>query len=71
MLPAKRNYWIEANCQQYVHVHYKEDLDVTRVIISEKYPEYLDAFDCVMKKTGLHRFNMFIMKKDLADRYCE
>ena len=71
VLPAKRNYWIETNYQQYIHAHHKEDLDVTRVIISEKYPEYLDAFDRVMKKTDGHRFNMFIMKKELADRYCE
>ena len=70
VLPAKRNYWIESNYSQYVHAHHAEDLDVTRVIISEKYPEYLDAFDRVMKKTDGHRFNMFIMKKDSADRYC-
>ena len=44
---------------------------MTRVIISEKYPEYLGAFDRVMKKTDGHRFNMFIMKKELADAYCE
>ena len=71
VLPVKRNYWIETNYQQYVHAHHKEDLDVTRVIISEKYPEYLGAFDRVMKKTDGHRFNMFIMKKELADAYCE
>ena len=71
VLPAKRNYWIESNYSQYVHAHHEEDLDVTRVIISEKYPEYLDAFDRVMKKTDGHRFNMFIMKKSLSDAYCE
>ena len=71
VLPEKRNYWIESNYSQYVHAHHAEDLDVTRVIISEKYPEYLGAFDRVMKKTDGHRFNMFIMKKDSADRYCE
>ena len=71
VLPAKRNYWIETNYQQYVHAHHKEDLDVTRVIISEKCPEYLSSFDSVMKKSTGHRFNMFIMKKEIADRYCE
>ena len=71
VLPAKRNYWIETNYQQYVHAHHKEDLDLTRLIISEKCPEYLDAFDKVMKKTTGHRFNMFIMKKELVNRYCE
>ena len=71
LLPVKRNYWIETNYQQYVHAHHPEDLDETRRIIEEKYPEYLEAYDRSMKKTTGHRFNMFIMKKDLSDRYCE
>ena len=71
LLPVKRNYWIESNYSQYVHAHHAEDLDTTRAIIGEKYPEYLGAFERVMKKTTGHRFNMFIMKKELADRYCE
>lgn len=71
LLPVKRNYWIETNYQQYIHAHHKEDLDTTREIISERYSEYLDTFDRVMKKTDGHRFNMFIMKRELADAYCE
>ena len=71
LLPVKRNYWIESNYSQYVHAHHAEDLDTARVIIGEKYPEYLGAFDHVMKKTDGHRFNMFIMKKSLADAYCD
>lgn len=71
LLPSKRNYWIETNYQQYVHAHHKEDLDTTREIIAEKYPDYLDAYDKVMKKTTGHRFNMFIMRRELSDSYCE
>ena len=71
LLPTKRNYWIETNYQQYVHAHHVEDLDETRRIIEEKYPEYIEAYDKSMKKTTGHRFNMFIMKKELADQYCE
>lgn len=70
LLPKKRNYWIETNYGQYVHAHHKEDLDETRKIIEEKYPEYIDAYDKTMKKTTGHRFNMFVMKKELCDRYC-
>jgi len=70
LLPKKRNYWIETNYSQYVHAHHAEDLDLTRIIISERCPEYLKAFDSSMKKTTGHRFNMFIMKRDIADRYC-
>lgn len=71
LLPRKRNYWIETNYGQYAHAHHKEDLDTTREILSERYPEYLATYDSCMKKTTGHRFNMFIMKKSIADAYCE
>ena len=71
LLPVKRNYWIETNYQQYVHAHHVEDLDETRRILEEKYPEYLEAYDKSMKRTTGHRFNMFIMKKSISDVYCE
>lgn len=71
VLPKKRNYWIETNYQQYIHAHHKEDLDKTREIIEERCSEYLASYDNVMKKTTGHRFNMFIMKKSLAEAYCE
>lgn len=71
ILPKKRNYFIETNYSQYVHAHHSVDLETTRQIISEIFPEYLDAYDASMKKTSGHRFNMFIMKRDIFDAYCE
>ena len=71
LLPKPRHYWIETNYSQYVHAHHKEDLDFTRKIIQEKFPQYLQAFDSVMKKKTGHRFNMMIMKKELLDQYCQ
>ena len=71
VLPTPRNYYIETNYSQYVHAHHAEDLDVTRKIITEKYPGYLLAYDMSMKKTYGHRFNMFIMKRDKFNAYCE
>lgn len=70
VLPEKRNYWIETNYQQYVHAHHAEDLDETRKIISERYSDYLETYDEVMNRTVGHRFNMFIMKKEILDSYC-
>lgn len=70
VLPTKRNYWIETNYQQYVHAHHAEDLDETRKILEERYPGYIPAYDSCMKKTTGHRFNMFIMKKEIADQNC-
>ena len=71
LLPRKRNYFIESNYSQYVHAHHAIDLETTRQIIEKKYPEYLTAYDKSMKRTTGHRFNMFIMKRELLDQYCE
>ncbi len=71
ILPHKRNYVIESTYQQYAHAHHAVDLDTTREILAQRYPNYLSAFDRAMKKTTGHKFNMFIMKRELADAYCE
>ncbi len=71
ILPKVRNYYIETIYSHYKHTFDSEHLDITREIISEKYPEYLPYFDKVMKSTSAHMFNMFIMKKEFADKYCE
>ena len=70
LLPKPRHYWIETNYSQYAHAHHARDLDATREILAERWPEYLPAFDAGMKRTWGHRFNMFIMKRSLADAYC-
>jgi len=71
LLPKKRNYFIETNYSQYVHAHHETDLTTTREIIAEKYPDYIKAYDESMGRTTGHRFNMFIMKRDKFDAYCE
>lgn len=69
ILPKKRKYYIETNYSHYIHAHHQEPIDVTRKVIVDKYPEYLDAFDQMMKRTSAHMFNMFVMKKELFDEY--
>lgn len=71
VLPKKRKYYIESNYSHYVHAHPEEPLDVTRDVIAENYPRYLNAFDQVMHKTSAHMFNMFIMKKKEFNQYSE
>lgn len=71
VLPKPRNYYIETNYSQYAHAHHAQDLDITRTILEEMYSDYLEAYDICMKKSVGHRFNMFIMKKDKFDAYCE
>lgn len=69
ILPKKRKYYIETNYSHYIHAHHQEPIDVTRKVIVDKYPEYLDAFDQMMKRTSAHMFNMFVMKKELFNEY--
>ena len=69
-LPKKRNYYIENLYSHYEHTMYIEPLDETRKIIEEKYPEYLEEFDKLHKRTSAHMFNMFIMKKEILNDYC-
>ena len=70
ILPKKRNYWIETGYSQYVHAHHEEDLIVTRAILEESWPTYVPAFDRTLGRTRGHRFNMFLMRRDLLNRYC-
>ncbi len=70
LLPTPRNYFIESTYSQYAHAHHAIDLDVTRQILSERYPQMLPAFDRVMASSKGHRFNLFVMKRPLFDRYC-
>ena len=70
LLPKKRNYMIETGYSQYVHAHHEEDLILTRRILEERYPACVPAFDRTLARRKGHRFNMFVMRRDLLDRYC-
>lgn len=71
LLPSKRHYYyIESLYSHYAHTHYEEHLTIARDIVGELTPEYLDAYDRVMKRTSGHMFNMFVMSKAKCDEYC-
>ena len=71
ILPKKRNYYIENLYDHYKHTMYVEPLDITGEIIKEKYPDYYSEFLDLHKRKKAHMFNMFIMKKDILNGYCE
>lgn len=71
VVPCKRKYYIETLYSHYAHTHDGGHLDVTRQIISELNPDYIDTFDKVMKQRSGYMFNMFIMSKDNVAAYCE
>ena len=68
--PNKRRYYIESLYNHYKHTHYIEQLDATRAIIQNLYPDYIPAFDRVVKRTYGYMFNMMILQKDYLDQYC-
>ena len=70
ILPKQRNYYIETIYNHYKHTMYIEPFDIAGQILKEKYPEYVNEFEHLKHTTKLHAFNMFIMKKDILDRYC-
>ena len=69
IVPKKRKYYIETLYSHYAHTLDGSHLDLARKMIEEKNPEYLASFDKVMKQRSGYMFNMFIMKKELADDY--
>lgn len=69
-VPKKRWYVIETLYSHYEHTHYAIQLDLTRKIIQERYPTYLDSYDRVVKHRYGYMFNMMIMEKSLLNDYC-
>ena len=69
IVPKRRKYYIETLYSHYDHTFDGTHLDLARTIIEMKSPEYLSSFDKVMKQRSGYMFNMFIMKKELADDY--
>lgn len=67
----KRNYYIESIESHYNHTHYPEDLIVTREVLKDIFPEYLDSYEKVLNSKSAHMFNMFIMRKNYFNEYCE
>ena len=70
-VPKKRRYFIETLYSHYKHTHYEIQLKETEKIIREIYPDYVDSYNRVIKRTYGYMFNMMIMDKKLLDDYCE
>ena len=71
ILPNKRKYYIENIYDHYKHTMNEEQIEKTEKVIKNKYPEYLKELEELHKRTSAHMFNMFIMKKEIFDKYCE
>lgn len=69
-LPKKRHYYIETIYSHYANTFDKSHLDLSRTIIADKFPEYLNSFDEVMNSRSAYMFNMFILERELLNDYC-
>lgn len=73
VLPKQRKYYIETMMSHFLHLPYtfEKDVQTLREVIGDVQPEYLQAYDTVMKRTHAHMFNMFVMKREIFEKYCE
>ena len=69
-VPEKRRYYIETLYSHYAHTHYSYQLDETRKILKEQYPEYLTSYDKTVRQRWGYMFNMMILERSLFDAYC-
>jgi hypothetical protein len=67
----RRKYYIETIYSHYIHSHKKAGIDTMIHIVKNYYPKYTEACDIVMNRTWAHMFNMFIMKREILENYCE
>lgn len=70
LLPKQRNYYIETNYSHYIHAHPVESIEKAREIIHQLFPEYDTSFQTVMNRRKAHMFNIFVMKQEIFDAYC-
>ncbi len=54
----------------YKTCHYGEDLETAGKVIKQMYPEYSEDFDTVMNLDSIFLCNMFVMSKELLNKYC-
>lgn len=73
VLPKQRRYYIETMLSHFIHLPYtfEKDIKTLREVIADVQPEYVEAYDTVMNRTHAHMFNMFVMKREIYDKYCE
>ena len=70
VLAKRRNYYIETVYDHYAHTFDARHFDECREVLLGHCPEYVPAWDKLMRSRGAHIFNMFVMRSDLLDAYC-
>lgn len=71
LLPKRRNYYIETAYNQYIHAHPREGLDLALSLAEAGGESYRKAVAAMKKRSWTHIFNMFLMKREIFDGYCQ
>ena len=72
VVPNKRRYWVETNRGHYAHSspYRAAELRLMETLLGEAGEEaYVRAFQTVLNRRWAHMFNMYIMRRDLFDRF--
>lgn len=70
VLARRRSYYIETVYDHYSHTFDGSQFDACRGVLSDMCPEYVPAWDRLMRSRSAHIYNMFAMRADLFDAYC-
>lgn len=70
ILPERKYFNVTAR-QLYLQCGYEKDLETTRQVIKEKYPEYLAEYDQMLNSNTGYITNMMITSADVFDSYCK
>ena len=72
IVPSEGVYNLHSVKKEFINYYiYEKDFDIVQEIISEFYPDYLDAFDKFFNSHHMVCNSMFICRKDMIDKYCE
>ncbi|MDR1722007.1 MAG: DUF4422 domain-containing protein [Methanobrevibacter sp.] len=71
ILPKSFETYFGSLYKDFKYHHDIKYLNMTKNIIQDLYPNYANNFDKVMNKKKGYYYNMFIMKKNLVDDYCD
>ena len=69
-VPTKRRYYIETLYSHYAHTHYASQLDEVRKVLLEKYPDYINNYDTVIRRRWGYMFNMMVAERAFFSDYC-
>lgn len=78
IVPKPSKYFFITPTEYYIRFHNKKTtslrkhyIDLLSEVISSEFPEYKKSMEIVFGRKYAHLKNMFIMRKDLANKYCE